>query len=190
MRTSICALVLVVGAMVTSTAAAQENKLNQPPAGFIAVFNGQDLAGWYGMESVSPDAIAALTAEERAKKKATDTEAAFKHWRVEKGELVNDGFGPYLTTEKDYGDIELMIDYKTVPKADSGIYLAARLRCKSGISPNKKSSASVPIKVPAGSGTTRPVRPAKIPWSRRQTVRRVEPVPDPADRRTNHRLSQ
>ncbi|MHB8971779.1 MAG: 3-keto-disaccharide hydrolase [Pirellulaceae bacterium] len=123
MRTSICALVLVVGALATSAAAAEEGKLNQPPAGFTAVFNGQDLAGWYGMESVSPDAIAALTAEERAKKKAADTEAAFKHWRVENGELINDGFGPYLTTEKDYGDIELMIDYKTVPKADSGIYL-------------------------------------------------------------------
>ena len=42
---------------------------------------------------------------------------------MENGELINDGFGPYLTTEKDYGDIELIIDYKTVPKADSGIYL-------------------------------------------------------------------
>ena len=39
------------------------------------------------------------------------------------GELVNDGNGAYLTTDKDYGDIELSIDYKTVPKADSGIYL-------------------------------------------------------------------
>ena len=38
-------------------------------------------------------------------------------------ELVNDGNGAYLTTDKDYGDIELLIDYKTVPKADSGIYL-------------------------------------------------------------------
>jgi hypothetical protein len=36
---------------------------------------------------------------------------------------VNDGDGPYLTTDKEYGDIELLIDYKTVPKADSGIYL-------------------------------------------------------------------
>ena len=36
-------------------AAAQEDKINQPPAGFTAVFNGQDLSGWYGMESVSPD---------------------------------------------------------------------------------------------------------------------------------------
>src|SRR5690606_27183498 len=31
--------------------------------------------------------------------------------------------GPYLTTDRQFGDIELWIDYKTVPKADSGIYL-------------------------------------------------------------------
>ena len=29
----------------------------------------------------------------------------------------------YLTTEKNYGDFELLVDYKTVAKADSGIYL-------------------------------------------------------------------
>jgi hypothetical protein len=45
------------------------------------------------------------------------------HWYFENGELVNDGFGAYASTEKDYGDFELLIDYKTVPLADSGIYL-------------------------------------------------------------------
>jgi hypothetical protein len=39
--------------------------------------------------------------------------------------LVNDGEGPYLTTGDDFGDVELWVDYKTVPKADSGIYLRA-----------------------------------------------------------------
>ena len=49
---------------------------------------------------------------------------AFKtHWTVEKGELVNDGNGPYCTTNKDYGDIEFYLEYKTVALADSGIYL-------------------------------------------------------------------
>ncbi len=42
---------------------------------------------------------------------------------MENNELVNDGFGAYATTEKDYGDFELLLEYKTVPKADSGIYL-------------------------------------------------------------------
>ena len=46
-----------------------------------------------------------------------------QHWSVEGEELVNDGHGMYLTTEKNYGDFELLVDYKTVAKADSGIYL-------------------------------------------------------------------
>jgi Domain of Unknown Function (DUF1080) len=45
------------------------------------------------------------------------------HWRVENGELINVGTGPYATTDEEFGDIELLIEYKTVPKADSGIYL-------------------------------------------------------------------
>ncbi len=37
--------------------------------------------------------------------------------------MINDGEGLYLTTDKYYGDFELLIDYRTVPLADSGIYL-------------------------------------------------------------------
>lgn len=46
-----------------------------------------------------------------------------QHWSVQNGELVNDGFGLYLTSDVDFGDYEMFISYKTVPKADSGIYL-------------------------------------------------------------------
>lgn len=45
------------------------------------------------------------------------------HWKVEGGELVNDGHGVYLTTDDPYGDIELYVDYKMLPLGDSGIYL-------------------------------------------------------------------
>jgi hypothetical protein len=46
-----------------------------------------------------------------------------KHWKVEGNELLNDGHGKYATTEKDYGDFELLVDYNMAPKGDSGIYL-------------------------------------------------------------------
>jgi len=39
--------------------------------------------------------------------------------------LVNDGHGVYLTTDRELRDFELWIDYKTVAKADSGVYLKA-----------------------------------------------------------------
>lgn len=97
----------------------------QPPAGFVALFNGKDLTGWHGMPHVDPRELARMPEADRAKKIAEWTADAMKHWSVENGELVNDGHGAYLTTDKDYGDYELRLEYKTVPLADSGIYLRA-----------------------------------------------------------------
>jgi hypothetical protein len=95
----------------------------EPPRGFVALFNGKDLTNWHGMTQFDPRKLASMSEEERAKKLQADTEDSRKHWSVENGELVNDGHGAYLTSDKEFGDIELLIDYKTVPKADSGIYL-------------------------------------------------------------------
>jgi hypothetical protein len=97
----------------------------QPSDGFKPLFNGKDLTGWHGMPHYDPYKLAAMPEAERAKLIAQWTADAAKHWSVENGELVNDGHGAYLTTNEEYGDIELLIDYKTVPKADSGIYLRA-----------------------------------------------------------------
>ena len=92
----------------------------KPPKGFTALFNGTDLTGWHGL---NPHSVAKLDGEkkEAALKKMRDEFA--DHWRVENGELVNDGHGPYATTDEDLGDIEFHLEYKTVAGADSGIYL-------------------------------------------------------------------
>jgi hypothetical protein len=97
----------------------------QPPKGFTALFSGKDLSGWHGMPHFDPYKLAAMKPEERAAQLEKWTADATKHWRVENGELVNDGRGAYLTTDREFGDIELRIEYRTVPKADSGIYLRA-----------------------------------------------------------------
>ena len=96
---------------------------NVPPEGFVALFNGTDLAGWRGGSTENPRKRLELPPEDRAAKDKASIEDIHKHWRVESGELVNDGTGLYLTTDKDYGDFELRLEYKTVAKADSGIYL-------------------------------------------------------------------
>lgn len=98
---------------------------NSPPEGFTALFNGKDLAGWHGMGHFDPRVLAAMSEEDRAAKRTKDLEDVSQHWSVENGELVNDGHGVYLTTDESYDDIEFWIDYKTVAKADSGIYLRA-----------------------------------------------------------------
>ncbi len=95
-----------------------------PPPGFTALFNGKDLDGWHGFND-DPRTVWSLDAAKKAERRAKDLVEFKKHWSVENGELVNDGDGPYATTDKEYGDIELRLEYKTVAKADSGIYLRA-----------------------------------------------------------------
>ncbi len=107
----------------------------QPPPGFTALFNGKDLKGWRGGSTFDHRKLLAMTPEQRAEQikkwTAPDQKGSMMeagktgkpHWYVEGDDLVNDGFGAYATTEKDYGDFELHLEYKTVAKADSGIYL-------------------------------------------------------------------
>jgi hypothetical protein len=90
------------------------------PAGFRALFNGKDLTGWYGL---NPHDGTKLEGEKKAANRQKQRADFSQHWRVENGELVNVGTGPYATTDAEFGDIEFLLEYKTVPKADSGIYL-------------------------------------------------------------------
>ena len=94
-----------------------------PPPGFSALFNGRDLSGWRGGDTFDHRKYKEMSAEKRAEQDAAWTADMKAHWRVENKELINDGHGKYATTEKDYGDFELQLDYRTVAKADSGIYL-------------------------------------------------------------------
>jgi hypothetical protein len=110
-------------ALVAAAAAAT------PPAGYISLFNGRDLAGWRGGTTYDHRQLLELPAAEReallAKWTASLTELkdGKPHWRVEQGELVNDGVGGYATTAKDYGDFELHLEFKLAKGCDSGIYL-------------------------------------------------------------------
>lgn len=89
------------------------------------LFDGASLSGWHGMGHLDPYALSAMTAEAREETRKKDTAELQEHWRVDAGELVNDGAGPYLTTDAEFGDLELELEYKTVALADSGIYLRA-----------------------------------------------------------------
>ena len=92
----------------------------EPPKGFRALFNGTDLSGWHGL---NPHSVARLEGEKRDAALEKMRSEFANHWRVEDGELVNDGHGPYATTDEDFGDMEFHLEYKTVAGADSGIYL-------------------------------------------------------------------
>lgn len=110
---------LLASSLVVSTFSTTSSAAVEPPKGFTALFNGKDLSGWYGLPHFDPRNIKDLTPEQKAA-----NEKDFKaHWRVENEELVNDGNGPYATSDKDYADMEMRVDYQTVAQADSGIYV-------------------------------------------------------------------
>lgn len=111
------ALATLAAALVARPAAAAEEP------SFEAVFNGKDFTGWHGESTIDPRKFKAMSDEERKAKLAADAADAAQHWKVEDGEIVNDGHGVFMSTDKDYGDVEFFVDYKILPLGDSGIYL-------------------------------------------------------------------
>lgn len=97
-------------------------RINTPPAGFEALFNGRDLEGWTGV-AADPPVLAAMTDEQRARAAAEAEAGARAHWSVVDGTLAFDGAGGSLRTTEEFGDFELLLDWKIAPEGDSGVYL-------------------------------------------------------------------
>lgn len=95
----------------------------EPPPGFVALFNGESLAGWRGLAADPPE-FARMNERERADAQARADERVRRHWRVIDGLLHFDGGdGPNLQTMNEYGDCELILDWRIGKDGDSGIYL-------------------------------------------------------------------
>ena len=79
----------------------EEKKLNVPPEGFTALFNGKDLTGWRTPPLVK------------------------EYWSIEDGVLKSPGlieqWGACLATKKHYRDFILMLDFRMPTISDSGI---------------------------------------------------------------------
>ena len=159
------------------------------PAGLVPLFNGKDFTGWHGLKTMDPVKFEALKADEKAKLLAEGAVDLKKHWRVEDGVIINDGQGVYLTTDKDYGDIELVVDFKIGPKGDSGVYLRGtpQVQIWDFTEPSYRS-------LPGRQRLRRPVeqrrrRARQRPAGQgRQSHRRVEHLPDHSGRRAHHDL--
>lgn len=102
---------------------------NRPPEGFETLFNGTDLDGWKGFAGDAPVRWALADDELEQAQVAADRRMR-AHWSVSDGELQFDGApdpeGQSLVSERQFGDFELICDWKIAPgppPGDSGIYL-------------------------------------------------------------------
>jgi len=103
---------------------AAQAQINQPPEGFVALFNGRDLTGWKGLVE-NPAKRAQMSIERLAAAQAKADSIMNAYWRVlDDGVLYFEGKGyQNICTARDYGDFELLCDWKIEPNGDSGLYL-------------------------------------------------------------------
>ncbi len=98
---------------------------NPLEGGFISLFNGKNLDGWKGLIE-NPIQRAKMSERKLAAAQKKANEEAVRDWRVEEGCIVFYGTGGNnLCTEKQYGDFEMLVDWKLFPgpEPDAGIYL-------------------------------------------------------------------
>jgi HEAT repeat protein len=89
--------------------------------GFVKMFNGKDLSGWHGL--VDPKQKAKLKPSELPKAQSEADKKVPENWSVRDGLIWFTGNGNNLCSIKDYGDFEMLVDWKISKKGDSGIYL-------------------------------------------------------------------
>lgn len=147
------------GGLLTSMVAAGAADEIQPPAGFTSLFNGKDFDGWHGRPTLDPRKWESTPEE----KKTQWNNEIKEHWKVDGDTIVNDGKGAYLTTNEEFGDIELLVEYKTVPKADSGIYLRGTPQVQIWDSTNEKEFKNGSDKGSGGLWNNSPGAPGKDP---------------------------
>lgn len=90
--------------------------------GYVSLFNGKDLTGWKALVGNPITRAKMSPAELDAAQKEAD-EKTKGDWIVKDGLLVFTGHGDNLATAKQYGDFELLVDWKITPQGDAGIYL-------------------------------------------------------------------
>ncbi|MHC4425718.1 MAG: 3-keto-disaccharide hydrolase [Planctomycetota bacterium] len=124
---AVISLVLLPAALAYAAEGSDAGQaLNQPPKGFAALFNGKDLTGWKGLLKGpydNPIKRATLGRDKLEELQQEADENMRAHWKAVDGVLVFDGGGRSLCTAKDYGDFEMLVDWKIKKDGDSGIYL-------------------------------------------------------------------
>jgi len=90
--------------------------------GFKSMFNGIDLTGWQGLVE-DPLARKRMSRVELERKQAESNVMVPANWSVKDGCIWFNGKGNNLCSIVEYGDFEMLVDWKITKDGDSGIYL-------------------------------------------------------------------
>ena len=125
MKTQFVALLIVVPSRLAIQALVPPT--TRRPEGFTALFNGKDLTGLEGLAQ-RPARQPRQAGEGHARRAGPGAnrsrrEHASSTGRSKTARWCSTARGDSLATAKDYGDFELYVDWKILPKGDSGIYL-------------------------------------------------------------------
>ena len=102
----------------------------EAPAGFVPLFNGEDLTGWKGVNVKEkfnwPGVRRAAVPEKLWEMQAEGDRLMREHWHVRDGVLFFDGLegGESIAAKKDYGNLEMIADWRLLRVwGDTGFYL-------------------------------------------------------------------
>ena len=94
-------------------------------AGYVSLFNGKDLSGWKGLVA-NPLKRNEMSAKELAAAQVVADKKMREGWIVKDGVLSFTGKGDNIATVKQYGDFEMLVDWKLDKDGkdgDAGVYL-------------------------------------------------------------------
>jgi hypothetical protein len=106
----------------------EKSGIDYEAEGYTALYD-DDLSQWKGQISEDPrkipEMLEGLSEEEHQAKRVEVDKETFEHWYIQDGMLLYDGTNGIgnIETRKEYGDFELILDWKIGPKGDSGIFL-------------------------------------------------------------------
>jgi HEAT repeat protein len=90
--------------------------------GFVPMFNGKDLSGWQGLVD-DPLKRARMSKTDLERRQAEADMMVTTNWGVKDGCITFTGAGANLCSVKQYGDFEMLVDWRISKAGDSGIYL-------------------------------------------------------------------
>lgn len=136
--------IATIGFIIAATLTPASAEDPKPPEGFEALFNGKDLTGWQG--NIDMKQRATLDQVELMNLQQNRTRKALENWTVKDGVIHCSGKGGIsLQTTKDYGNFELLVDWKIEKGGDSGIYVRGQPQIQiwdsDNLAPNLKADA-------------------------------------------------